>query len=476
MAAGATAAAIPCLNFTCFGGDHMAGISALGLGSGLDLSGILESLRNVDEAPIRLMQSRQAQYDQRVFELDVVNTKFLAVKTAAEDLASLDFFNALTSSSSDEEVLTVSTTSSAIAGTYTVNVTQLAAQNSWQAAGFATTDTDLGLTGNLTYTVDGQQGSVDVAGLSLQGVADAINADSANPGVTAMVMDVDGTGTSYSLQLVSNETGEANAITIGDVGLGLAEVAGYEAGAGKLDATVKVNGVDYNRGSNTITDLFAGMTLNLETTGPSTVKVESDSATIKEKILELVDTYNAALTEINAMSDYDAETQEAGPLNGMSSIQSLPRDIGQILTSSLALGGAYENFIDIGLEVDKYGMYSVDETVLDEALSTNLEDVQLLFAGDDLAVDGLGDILNDQLDAITRSSALGGLLGTEKDAAQETVDRLGEQIETATERLDLRYESLTKQFILLDQLMSSLQSEGDFLSSTFSGLNKMWKD
>jgi len=461
----------------------MAGISALGLGSGLDLSGILESLRNVDEAPIRLMQSRRQQYDQRVFELDVVNTKFLAVKTAAEDLASLDFFNALTSSSSNTSVLNVSTSSSATAGTYNVNVSQLAAQNSWKSGQtYASADAFINITvgGDFTYTVGGQTGSVAVVNnvTTLQGLADAINADAANPGVTAMVMDTDGTGTSYVLQLVSDETGEANAITIGGTAttdLALAQVAGYEAGAGKLDAAINVNGVTYNRGSNTISDLFAGMTLNLETVGSSTVKVESDTATIKSKILELVDKYNAAMTEINAMSAYDADTQEAGPLNGMSIVQSLPRDLGQIFTSSLSLGGAFENLIDIGLEVDKYGVYTFDETVLDEALSTNLADVQLLFAGDDLATSGVADLLDKQLDTITKSSALGGILGTEKDAAQDTVDRLGEQIDLATERLDRRYETLTKQFIMLDQLMSSLRSEGDFLSSTFSGLSKMWK-
>ncbi len=457
----------------------MAGISALGLGSGLDLSGILESLRSVDEEPIRLLQTRQQQYGQRVFELDALNTKFLAVKTAAEELASLDTFGALASTSSDESVLTVSTTSSAIAGTYSMTVGRLATQDSWVSSGVATADTVVSTAGgDFSYDFNGVPGgSVTMAaGATLQELADAINADGANPGVTAMVMDTgDGSGTPFVLQLISNETGEANSITAVDTtALDSTTFAETEPAVNR-DAELVVGGVTYNRSANTITDLFAGMTLNLETTGTSTVKVESDSATIKEKVLALVDAYNSAMVEISANSEYDPDTQVAGPLNGMSSIQSLPSELGQMLTSTLALGGAYENLIDIGLEVDKYGIYSVDETVLDEALSSNLADVKLLFAGDDLGTDGVADLLNDQLDAITKSSALGGLIGTEREAAQGTADRLEEQIAESTERLDKRYETLTRQFVMLDQLMSSLRSEGEFLATTFAGMNNMWK-
>ncbi|MDH3346920.1 MAG: flagellar filament capping protein FliD [Desulfobulbaceae bacterium] len=456
----------------------MAGISALGLGSGLDLSGILDSLRSVDEAPIRLMQTRQQQSDQRVFELDALNTKFLAVKTAAEELASLDTYNALISSSSDESVLTVSTTSSANAGTYSMTVGRLATQDSWVSTGVATADTVVSTAGGVfSYDFNGAAGGsvVMAAGATMQELADAINADGANPGVTAMVMDTgDGSGTPFVLQLVSNETGEANSITAVDFSNLDTVTLGETEPAVNRDAELIIGGVTYNRGTNTITDLFAGMTLNLETTGSSTVKVESDSATIKEKILALVEAFNSAMVEISSNSEYDADTQVAGPLNGMSSIQSLPNQLSSILTSTLALGGTYENLIDIGLEVDKYGIYSFDETVLDDALSTNLADVQLLFAGDDLGTEGVADLFSNQLDEITKSSALGGLIGTEKDAAQGNSDRLGDQITEATERLDMRYETLKRQFIMLDQLMSSLRSEGDFLASTFAGMNDMW--
>ncbi|MDH4319177.1 MAG: flagellar filament capping protein FliD, partial [Desulfobulbaceae bacterium] len=296
----------------------MAGISALGLGSGLDLSGILDSLRNVDEAPIRLLRTRQQQYDQRVFELDALNTKFLAVKTAAEELASLDTFSVLASTSSNENYLTVSTTSSAMAGTYSMNVGRLATQDSWVSTGVATAETVVSAAGGVfSYDYNGAAGgSVTMAaGTTLQGLADAINADAANPGVTAMVMDKgDGTGSSFVLQLISNDTGEAHSITaVNTAALDTVTFAETDAGANR-DALLTVGGVDFNRSSNTITDLFAGMTLNLKDVGTSTVKVESDTEAIKEKILGLVNAYNSAMVEISSNSKYDPETKVSGPL------------------------------------------------------------------------------------------------------------------------------------------------------------------
>ncbi len=455
------------------------GISALGLGSGLDLSGILESLRSADEAPIRLMQTRQQEYSQRAFELDALASKYLTMKTAAEELSSVDAFGALTASSSDESVLTVSTTSSAVAGTYDMAVTRLATQDSWVSSGVATADTVVSTAGGaFTYDYDGAAGgSVTLAaGATLQDLADGINDDVANPGVTAMVLDTgDGTGNPFVLQIISNETGEANSITAVDVSALDSTTFAETEPAVNRDAALTVGGVDFIRASNTITDLYDGMTLNLEAVGGSTVKVEVDTATIKEKIIALIDAQNSAQAEITAMSAYDEDTQVSGPLNGLSSVTSLPMNLGSIMTSTLSgLGGAYENLVDIGLEVDKYGTYSFDETVLDEALSSNLDDVKLLFAGDDGAVDGVADLLDDELDTVTSSSALGGLLSTEEDAAQGAADRLDESIAEASERLDKRYETLARQFVMLDQLMSSLRNEGDFLASTFSGLSKAW--
>lgn len=62
-----------------------------------------------------------------------------------------------------------------------------------------------------------------------------------------------------------------------------------------------------------------------------------------------------------------------------------------------------------------------------------------LFIGDsDKGITGLGDILNDKLTQMTRST---GLANGEKTAAEEKIDRLTTGIETATERLDKRYET-----------------------------------
>ncbi len=92
-----------------------------------------------------------------------------------------------------------------------------------------------------------------------------------------------------------------------------------------------------------------------------------------------------------------------------------------------------------------------------------------LFIGDsDKGITGLGDILNDKLAEMTRST---GLVNREKTAAEEKIDRLTTSIETATERLDKRYELMAEQFVRLDAFIGTMNSQSEYLSSMFESFN-----
>ena len=97
------------------------------------------------------------------------------------------------------------------------------------------------------------------------------------------------------------------------------------------------------------------------------------------------------------------------------------------------------------------------------------EDVANLFIGDsDKGNIGLGDILNDKLTEMTRST---GLVNGEKTAAEEKNDRLTTSIETATERLDKKYELMAQQFVRLDTLIDTMNSQPEYLTSMFESFN-----
>ena len=451
----------------------MAGsVSTLGVGSGIDLQGILDKLKAADQVPITNIKTRQLQYKDQLAEFETVNTKLLAVKTQALDLSLDTTFSARQVSSSQESVLTATVSSGASVGISTITVTRMAKQNSWQSSGVASADTVVASgSGSFAYTVAGVQSSVTVsASTTLQQLSDAINDDADNPGVTASVMD-DGTGTvtAFHLVLVANETGEANAVTIGTNGTSLTftEVQGL---AESLDAAVTINGITYQRAANTISDIISGVTLSLEATGASTLKVTNDTDSVQEKIVAMIEAYNEAAQEIADNSKYDPDTKVAGSLSGISTFRTMTSQLKQtLLTSIVGLGGAYDNLADLGLTFNRDGTASLDETVLATALADNPEDVQLLLVGDATAgIDGVATLLNEQLRDITKASR--GVIANEKDRVDQTIQRLDDQIESMTVRLDNKYDLLAKQFVQLDTLMSNFQKQGDFLTAQIASL------
>ncbi len=457
----------------------MAGsITTLGLGSSLDLQGIIDQLKEADRAPITTMEARQLQYKDQLAEFEVVNGKLLTMKSVALALSLNDSFDTKSATSSQADVLTAIADSSAKAGTHELTVDNLVKRNVWQSDGVASASASIAsAAGNFEYTVDGTTYSVAVTnGMTLQQLASAINDDEDNPGITASVMDDgDNTGVDdFHLLLTSDETGVANAITTDDVDNTNDTSLSFTSVQSALDAQVTINAVTYKRAGNSIDDIISGVTLDLVSAGTSTVLVTDDTESVKDKIFGLVAAYNDVAAEIKANSGVDDETGVEGSLFGVSAFRSLGTDIYQLMSTPVdGLSTAYGNLSEIGLLYQRDGSLKIDEDVLDAALANNLEDVKGLFVGDSADIDGVASLLEERLASIT--TVAGGLISYETARVQAAVDQLDDQIDIATKRLDARYELMTKQFVQLDQLLSTLDSEGSFLTDQFKNLSGMWK-
>jgi flagellar hook-associated protein 2 len=452
----------------------MAGsITTLGIGSGIDLQGMLDKLKSIDQLPIVNKQARQVEYKSQLAEFDTVNTKLLAVKTAALSLSLNDTFDSKSISSSNTDVLTATGNSSAVTGNYDLTVTALAKKNSWQTSGVETRDSAIATTaGDFTYAVDGEQATVAVTtGMTLEKLMNAINDDEDNPGVTASIMDDGSGGTSaFHLVLVSKETGEDNAVTIdtNNTDLTFNEIQA----AGTLDAKFTLNGISYQRGSNTVDDAITGITLDIVGEGSSIVKVTADTSAIGNKITALVDAYNEAMAEISTNAAYNEETKESGLLNGLSSFTSIKAQLNNILFGSIdGLSGEYDSMVDLGLSYNRDGTITIDESTMNSALAENPDSVKEFFVGSsDGAIDGLADRLDNQLGFLTNYN---GLIDNEKSRVQTSMDRLDDQIETAQERLDAKYETMAKTFAELDKFMSGMESQGNALSLQIESLSNL---
>ncbi|MGD9824485.1 flagellar filament capping protein FliD [Desulfobacter sp.] len=303
-------------------------------------------------------------------------------------------------------------------------------------------------------------------GTSYQDTVSLINGDTNNSGVTAALINDGSADTPWHLTLTSDTEGESNRIFLN--GINMTEIQGADDAS--LNASFSVDGYEYQRQTNEgLEDVIQGVTLNFEKTGEAQLTISSDTDNIKEKITQLIDTYNELIAEIDTQTQYDQDEETDGILSDVYAIKSLGSDLLSFMTNLIDTGGDITSLLDLGVELNEDGSITLDETALDDAFSSSFEDVVSLFIGDsDNGITGLGDILNDKLKEMTSST---GVVNGEKTAAEEKIDRLTTSIETATERLDKRYEVMAQQFVRLDALIGTMNSQSDYLTSMFDSFN-----
>jgi len=119
---------------------------------------------------------------------------------------------------------------------------------------------------------------------------------------------------------------------------------------------------------------------------------------------------------------------------------------------------------DIGMETNQNGTITLDQDILNGAFSSSLNEITALFIGDsENGIKGLAETLNESLRSMTNSST--GIVSAEKNTAQKKIDNLTDSIETATQRLDRKYDQMAKQFIQLDAYIGKMNSKANYLAS-----------
>jgi len=238
--------------------------------------------------------------------------------------------------------------------------------------------------GQFTYTYNGTTRTIYLAsGGTLEDLADLINNDGANPGVSASLLEYGG---AYHLVLAGKDTGEDYTVTVDDfyTTLNGFDSGDYTESQAAQNAQIRVDGypADPNwmeRSGNVIDDVLPGVTLNLRTTGTATVTLNRSTDDLKNKLTNFVDIYNGLVQKIGTYTGYDADTKTGGVLEGDSTVNSILSQLRTVLVSP-APGFAdgedpYTLAGQIGLKFDREGQLSIvttstdTQTSLDDALS-----------------------------------------------------------------------------------------------------------
>ena len=278
-------------------------------------------------------------------------------------------------------------------------------------------------------------------------------------------------------KLEISEAGALSSVTFNwsDAGSTAAADLGFTADqtitpqSSSLNALVSVDGISYQRQSNTgVSDLVTGLSMSFTQTGTSNVTVSQETDSIKESITSIVSLFNDLIAEIDANDDYDEDTETWGTLAKYSSVDSMMSGLLSVFQTEVDTGGSITTIFDLGFEINQDGTVSIDETTLDTALSSNFDDLQAFFIGDD-TTEGMGDLMNDHLRDLTM---FGGYIESETGAIDEKIANLEETIEEETERLEKKYETLTAQFVEMDSYMREMESMQSYVSEIFSATAK----
>ena len=127
----------------------MADIQFSGLVSGLDTGALIDGLVGLERGTINLLAAKKVKFQSQDVALSLLSGSLAGVKTSAQALSLSIDFDQKTVTSSDTGVLTVSTDSTAQAGSHNVVVTTLAKAKSLQSSTQTSSTAEVG-TGTLT--------------------------------------------------------------------------------------------------------------------------------------------------------------------------------------------------------------------------------------------------------------------------------------------------------------------------------------
>ncbi|MCB1877999.1 MAG: flagellar filament capping protein FliD [Chromatiales bacterium] len=441
----------------------MASLSAPGIGSGLDVNGIVSQLMELEQQPLVALQKRQSEFQAQLSALGQLKSAVSTFNDAMEGLSSVEKFKVFSASSGDEGVFTVDASSNAGGGTFNIQVNNLAERQKLASGPFAGgADGEVG-TGTLSFTVNGESFDVLIDGDndSLTQIRDAINNSAENTGVVASIINESG---GSRLIFTAENTGLANTIDVsvsnatGDLGqLASANLTEIQ---GAADASITIdNQFTVSSASNSVSDVIEGVTINLESVGSAELNITRDNEAIGESVQAFADAYNNLRNALGSLGQ--------GALSGDSTLRSVANQLRDVInTPASGLASGYSNLTEIGVSLQKDGSMSVDSEKLQSALDDNLAGVASLFSNES---EGFAVRFQSLADSLLDTD---GVLETREDGINDRLKGLQNREDQLDRRLISVEEGLRSRFSALDSLLAQLQSTSTFLTGQLASLPK----
>ena len=444
----------------------------------IDFNMILNAVMTQARQPLDRLETQKKTLETQNTAFGTLAGKLATLKSTADTLKAEDSLAFLSATSSDAGV-GVSATTGSVTGTFDVIVSELARAQVLSSTSTYGAASDVVATGGTLTLTPGNGDPATVitvsASTSLEALAALINREDDSPAAASVVQTSPGV---YKLVLTGKETGSTNAFTITDSltgGAGLTYtdtdndgISGDSAADNSqvaIDAAFTINGLAVTSASNTVTDVIEGVTLTLLKKDPATtvtVRVDRDETKAKDLLKKFINAYN----DITTFAKDQATMATAGrPSIGR---DPLLRGLRETLRNAVMgeyAGGTLERLAQIGVGFDTAGKMVLDDKVFKDAMATSPSAVQELVSG----ASGDGGVFGAVKTLIEGYTQAGGLVSSIRERIDEQVSAMSRRLDTLESQLELRRQSLQREYMAADLAMTRLKSQSASLSSVGSG-------
>ena len=454
----------------------MAGtITSSGLASGIDTASIVDQLVALESRQITLLQKRQSGVRSQVSLLGTIITKLSSLESAAKELSSGGVLAAKVTSTNDAFSATPGT--GAMGGRYSVRVDQLARAAKWRSTAFANgTSPVAGGTLNLTVAGKAYDPITIAPGTTLADLAFAIRQSGA-PLSAQVLTGKDGA----FLSVTSRDTGYTGADPAAALGISFTPSGaggGLEPGLAQVEAAQNalftVDGLDFERQTNSVADAIPGVTLTLKkgatlpaTTGTAEdLVLATDPDATRAKLQKFVDAYNGVMALVQKELAPTKDTSRTTTLTGDSSVRALQGSLQRLMTSQVAGLPGVRTLADIGLKTNRDASLSIDTTLYTAALARDPAAIDALFS---TATSGIADVVSTMVQGQIRTGD--GVLTSRQKGLNSSITLMDTQMAAMQRRVDKFRENLVKQFTAMESTLSGLKATGSYLTAQLNSMS-----
>ncbi len=480
-----------------------------GLASGMDIDQIVKDLMAAEKMPLDKLTQQKVWTEWQQEAYRDFNLAFSNLRTSANSLRFTSAFNAYSVTSTNQGSVGVTTTPSAMKGTYEIEVKSIASSAKLtsaaavkNAAGENAQATDvMGTDGTITVT-DGQGGTRTVtvtADMTFSAVAKAIQ-DSTAGGVPELRASFDNTTSRFFI--ATKGMGADQNFSLSFDSPEMASKIGTPAGitTNAADGRILFDGIDVT-GLKTNQTTVNGLNINLNSIGISTVTVQTDTAKPVESIKKFVEDYNKNIAEIEnkliekrypdfqpltdeermGMSEKEVEMWEEKSRSGLLRNDPLLRGALQDMrrafmdpVDDLENIGNLSMLSQIGISTGHYsegGKLNIDEEKLKKMLAEKPDEVIDLFTkktGDAGIFERVYQELNTVMKDLSNRAGNSGSF-VDQSSLTKKINQMNDDINKWQDRLIRVEDRYWKQFTAMEKALSQMNQQSSWMQQNMFG-------